>query len=465
MAYTIHKTNGNILATIADGTVNSTNSSLTLVGKNFSGYGQFLNEDLIHLLENFAYGAAPTTPLPGQLWFNTTTNTLSVYKTNNSWSTISSLPSSSTAPTGPIVGSQWWDTSTSQLKSYDGSDWLTVGPVFSSNASIMAEVVTDTLSNPHNVLAVNVGTTRVGFISSEQFSTAILGFSTIKPGFTLSTTLSGAVFNGTATNADKLDNYDSSAFAILASPNTFTNDITFQKSVTLGTVSNVHITGGTSGQVLSTTGTGTLSWVDSDSGPQGPQGPQGPAGPSTTINAATTTTNAAFYPVFVSATGSNQTARADTDFSYNPSTNTLTATNFSGTATQAKYADLAEQFASDASYEPGTLVSIGGTHEITICNEDLSSDVLGVVSSNPAYLMNTDAGNFDTHPPVAVGGRVPVKVIGPVRKGDRLVSAGNGAARAGKQNELTAFNVVGRALENKETDDISLVLSVVMLNT
>ena len=107
MAYTIHKTNGNILATIADGTVNSTNSSLTLVGKNFSGYGQFLNEDLIHLLENFAYGAAPTTPLPGQLWFNTTTNTLSVYKTNNSWSTISSLPSSSTAPTGPIVGSQW----------------------------------------------------------------------------------------------------------------------------------------------------------------------------------------------------------------------------------------------------------------------------------------------------------------------------------------------------------------------
>ena len=465
MAYTIHKTNGNILATIADGTVNSTSSSLTLIGKNFSGYGQFVNEDLVHLLENFAYGSAPTTPIPGQLWFNTSTNTLAVYKTNNTWGTISSLPSSSVAPTGPIVGSQWWDTSSSQLKAYDGSGWLTVGPVFSSNASIMAEVVTDTLSNPRNVLAVNVGTTRVGFISSEQFSTVIPGFSTVKPGFTLSTSLSGAVFSGTATNADKLDNYDSSAFAILASPNTFTGSATFASSVTLGSVSNVHISGGSSGYVLSTNGTGTLSWVPSTSGPSGPQGPQGPAGPSTTINATNTATNAAFYPVFVSATGSNQTARADADFSYNPSTNTLTATNFSGTATQAKYADLAEQFASDAVYEPGTVVSIGGTHEITACNEDLSSDVLGVISSNPAYLMNTAAGNFDTHPPVAISGRVPVKVIGPVSKGDRLVSAGGGAARAGSKDELTAFNVIGRALEDKKNDGISLVLSVVMLNT
>ena len=67
MSYTINLTNGNILATIADGTINSTATSLTLIGKNYAGYGTFLNDNLVHILENSSSSSAPTTPLTGQL--------------------------------------------------------------------------------------------------------------------------------------------------------------------------------------------------------------------------------------------------------------------------------------------------------------------------------------------------------------------------------------------------------------
>jgi hypothetical protein len=79
--------------------------------------------------------------------------------------------------------------------------------------------------------------------------------------------------------------------------------------------------------------------------------------------------------------------------------------------------------------------------------------------------MNGAAGSDDTHPPVAVNGRVPVRVIGPVKKGDRLVSAGNGLARAGAKNELSPFNVIGRSLENKTDDGEGIIEAIVKLNS
>ena len=78
MSYTINLTNGNVFAVIPDGTINST-SSMTLIGKNYAGYGQFLDDNFIHLLECGANGTAPTNPLTGQLWFNTTSGVLQVY--------------------------------------------------------------------------------------------------------------------------------------------------------------------------------------------------------------------------------------------------------------------------------------------------------------------------------------------------------------------------------------------------
>jgi hypothetical protein len=106
---------------------------------------------------------------------------------------------------------------------------------------------------------------------------------------------------------------------------------------------------------------------------------------------------------------------------------------------------------------------LGGEAEITAVVSELSEDVFGVVSNTAAYLMNAGAGNDSSHPPIAVGGRVQVKVTGKVRKGQRLVSAGNGIARAATLGEATSFNVIGRALANKTTDGVGTVEAFVSI--
>jgi hypothetical protein len=115
------------------------------------------------------------------------------------------------------------------------------------------------------------------------------------------------------------------------------------------------------------------------------------------------------------------------------------------TATTALYADLAEKYTADADYEPGTVVSFGGTEEVTISVWDSDRRVAGVVSTNPSYLMN--AGLDAEHVAVvALQGRVACRVQGLVRKGDMMVSAGNGAARSEADPKTGA--VIGKALEN-----------------
>jgi len=133
------------------------------------------------------------------------------------------------------------------------------------------------------------------------------------------------------------------------------------------------------------------------------------------------------------------------------------------TATTAQYADVAERFAADATYLPGTVVELGGAAEITCAMTDLSENVFGVISTKAAYLMNSGAGEDATHPPIAMTGRVPVRVVGVVNKGDRLVSAGNGLARAAQTGEATAFNVIGRSLVNKSSSDEGVVEAIVTI--
>jgi hypothetical protein len=141
--------------------------------------------------------------------------------------------------------------------------------------------------------------------------------------------------------------------------------------------------------------------------------------------------------------------------------------NLTGTATAAEYSDVAERFASDTAYEPGTVVALGGAHEITQVNEEASDEVFGVVSSiqQAAFKMNGGAGNDDTHPYIAMTGRVDVKVIGTVNKGDRLISASvPGYARAATKAECTAFNVIGRALTSKSEAGQGSVLAAVRVS-
>ena len=133
------------------------------------------------------------------------------------------------------------------------------------------------------------------------------------------------------------------------------------------------------------------------------------------------------------------------------------------TATTALYADVAERFAADEVLVPGTVVELGGTAEITRSQTDLSENVFGVISTRPAYTMNGGAGDDDTHPKVAMTGRVPVLVTGVVKKGDRLVSAGNGIARAAKPGEATAFNTIGRSLVDKATPESGTIEAIVTI--
>jgi len=141
--------------------------------------------------------------------------------------------------------------------------------------------------------------------------------------------------------------------------------------------------------------------------------------------------------------------------------------NLEGTATAAQYSDVAERFASDTAYTPGTVVALGGAQEITQVNEEASDEVFGVVSSldQAAFKMNGGAGNDDTHPYIAMTGRVDVKVIGTVNKGDRLISASvPGYARAATKAECTAFNVIGRALTSKTEAGQGSVLAAVRVS-
>jgi len=410
MAYTINLTNGTILTTIADGTINNTVCSQTLIGKNYAGYGQFLDDNFVHLLESGANSTPPGAPLTGQLWWDTSSGLLKVYN-GTTFKTVSSTTAQSTAPTSNVTGDLWYDTTNQQLKVYTGTTWLVVGPAYTSGTGItgaIATTIVDNTSTTHVVIELYVNDSIVGIISKDATFTpqvALTGFTTVRPGITLSTLVGSQVplFQGTAVLAQGL---------VGGQPYMLNN----ANTSTTGTVSVLN-------------NTGLFVGNNSD------------------LN---------MYVSGTSAFIANQTANGNMYFRVNiAGTPTTALTIYGGNGTvsgnqiNANYADVAERFAADTIYEPGTVVELGGSEEITKVSTDLSDKVFGVISTRAAYLMNSQAGSDETHPPVAMTGRVPVKVIGLVAKGDRLVSAGNGFARAATAGEATAFNVIGRALVSK----------------
>lgn len=225
MAYTINLTDGTVFATIADGTVN-TASSMILVGKNYAGYGEFLDENFIHLLESGSNTTAPSAPLTGQLWWDKTNNLLKVYN-GTLFKTISAATSSATAPTSNVTGDLWYDTVNQQVKVYTGTGFIVVGPAFTSSegtAGAIPETINDSGATPHFVTSLYVNNTRVAIVSKDaNFTPAAptnTTFPTIYTGITLTNTGS-PVFAGTATNAALLDSLDSTDF-MRATANTAT---------------------------------------------------------------------------------------------------------------------------------------------------------------------------------------------------------------------------------------------------
>lgn len=409
MAYTIVKSDGTVLTTIADGTINTTSTSIGLPGRNYAGYGQTVDTNFVHQLENFAATTPPANPLRGQLWYNTNNNTLYVCPTDGetnsaNWMalTATSSGSSTTFGNATVTG----NTTTANL-------------IVNNNAN-----VSNTLTAMHLVVNADAN-------------------------------IANSTLTGTTTVA-----------------NLNTTVITAGSDTTTGTINGVWTVSGSSGSEKADAVIFTKGGISiSNSGGANLYGIKCDKymyANGTAINFSGTYSNAnvaSYLPVANVDVKSTKvtTPLLTTGSSGTAGTITGTWTLSAGSNLQATYADLAERFESDKVYAPGTVVELGGTAEITAVKVDLSANVFGVISNTAAYLMNAGAGTDETHPPVALAGRVNVNVIGTVNKGDRLVSAGNGLARAAKLEEITAFNTIGRALKDKTTDGTGTVEAIVMI--
>ena len=478
MTYTVTTTAGAVIADVQDGTVNTTATSIALIGKNYAGYGIFLNENYIQHLENFSNSTPPNAPLTGQLWYDNVNDVLKVYNsTNNIWKPISSSISQSTAPSNAIsvTGDIWWDTTNAQLKVFSGSAWITIGPSYTSTAGTsgaVVETILDTSSGNHVVVKFYISNSAIAILSRDATftpQTAIPGFSTLIPGLNLisQATLTGAQFTGATTGASTLGGYTASQFLLKDTPQTTTGALTLGGGATIGSDLVLDASSASVAVVQETTNNKNLRFDVNSNGVQTAILTLAASSKLSTFSGALTATGnltASSYSIF------NNTLVPSSSGAINIGSSALKFANvyanyLVGTSVTAQYADLAERFESDVSYPAGTVVALGGAKEITAAAEDLTEDVFGVISTRAAFLMNGDAGSNTTHPAVAVQGRVPVRVTGQVKKGDRLVSAGAGLARSANRSEITAFNVIGRSLQDKTSAGEGTVEAIVKLNS
>ena len=302
MPYTVnYSETGKTAITVNDGTVD-TSTSLKLIGKNYNRFGEYLNENLLHLLENFAGTTPPDNPTEGQLWY---------------------------------------DTINSYLKIYESGEWYTIGsPAGDTRMEVRTRLDTNGVS--HYTIENIVDNTIVTILVDD-----------------------------------------------------------------------------------------TVAWT-----------------PATTefLEDGVTELSTQF-PVIQAGVNMNTT----TNF------------KFRGLATSAEYADLAERYHADEVYQPGTIVKIGGANEITQTMENADADVFGVISTAPGVELNAGAGTDETHPFVALAGRVPCKVVGAVRKGDRLVTSNTpGHVKTAVMMDILDYRyIVGRALADK-TDSGEGVIEIVV---
>jgi hypothetical protein len=230
MSYTINHYNGNAIATVVDGTINNT-LDITLIGKNYAGYGQSQNENFVYLLENFANATQPPQPIAGQIWYDTTTNKLRFYDGARFRAAGSAESSPSTSPpSGTGTGDFWWDSTNQQLNVYNGTTFVKVGPfTTSTNSGTTQFQINQAAASPSGaytiIQAVLNGTNTVFTVSNTAFtlntnvsSGQISGFTTngIQQGITLNSltkttvgstdvyTTTGYKYWGTASNADAL---------------------------------------------------------------------------------------------------------------------------------------------------------------------------------------------------------------------------------------------------------------------
>lgn len=347
MAYDVNKSDGTLLTSIADGTLD-VSTSIRLVGKNYAGYGEVMAENLVAMLENFSYPTAPANPIVGQLWFNKSTKALSVFDTSGAWKEIANRYVRDTEPlvAGNRAGDFWFNPVTKTLYVWDGVKWVMLG--FPDSNTIVYATIRDTNGLFHDVI-IHYNTEKVVINQGQP--------------------------NQTVTATKRI----------------------------MGIMSADEFT----------------------------------------PNA----TETAVLPEFPTiGKGFNLANRA--------------GVKFRGIAIQAEFADVAEYYESDVPYTPGTVIKLGGEKEVTQTQSEADDQVFGVVSTDPAFILNGAGLRKGQALPVALTGRVPVQVVGPVWKGARLVSSHMpGIAKAVERPD--PYTVIGRSLVNSDEQGVRLIEAVV----
>ena len=407
MAYTILKSDGTVLTTIADGTINTTSTSVGLPGRNFAGYGQSIDTNFVHIIENFKNSTPPANPLAGQIWYDSGDSTLKVCPTDGE---------------------------------SNAAAWLSLTSTSSGGNTTFGAVNITGNATANNFTATNE-------VSANAFTAGYLTISA-----------NASIANLTATTA--------TVTGALT-----TTEITTGSATTNGTLTGIWtVTGNTGtnasaivldtgGIAISNSAGANLYGIRTDKYMYANGDPISFAGTYSNSNVAS------YLPTYNGNILTNQTQASTLTTGANTTAGSITGnwTLTTGSRLTATYADLAERFSADDVYTPGTVVELGGSAEVTAVKYELSEDVFGVISDNMAFLMNNGAGDNETHPAVAMTGRVRVKTLGTVRKGQRLVSAGEGHARAAEEGEASAFNVIGRALEDKYTSELGTVEAIVTI--
>lgn len=235
MAYNINKTDGTLLTTVPDGQLDNLSSDLTLIGKNFSGFGESLNENLVKLLENFANSTSPSNPIRGQIWFDTTENKLKVYS-GTGFIPVSSATVSTVQPNNLGIGDLWFNSADKQLYFFDGVSPILLGPDYSVSqglSGLRVSTILDSSNVSRVITSLYTNGTLIGIFSKDRFvpKIPITGFNddtgldkVIEPGFNAGY-LSNIKFVVTAENALKLDGTDAVKFARQDQANVFEDQV------------------------------------------------------------------------------------------------------------------------------------------------------------------------------------------------------------------------------------------------
>lgn len=171
MSYRLNKTNGDLLTDLVDGQIDTATTDLTLVGRNYSGFGEFLNENYIKLLENFSNTSAPNNPLTGQLWFDTSEKRLKLYD-GTAFKSAGGPIVSAQRPTNPVAGDLWIDDTNNQLYFWDGNDFTLAGPEYTSSqgkTGFEVETIIDSVSAEKKILKLYIAGTLVGVFADANF--------------------------------------------------------------------------------------------------------------------------------------------------------------------------------------------------------------------------------------------------------------------------------------------------------